>query len=75
MSPHIQEGAKKLLKDIGPMKKKKFSDLFPKEAGYSKTDLKNASDLLEKMIQWDPTKRISAEMALEHKFFDGLSFD
>lgn len=32
MSPHIPDGAKKLLKDIGHMKKKKLIDLFPVEA-------------------------------------------
>jgi mitogen-activated protein kinase 15 len=35
MSPNIPEGAKKLLHDIGPMKKRKIKDFFPKDAGYS----------------------------------------
>lgn len=82
MSPHIPEGAKKLLKDIGVFKRRRVIELFPKEAGYTKvnkrnfqTDLKNAADLIEKMLFWDPNKRISAEKSLEHKFFEGLTFD
>lgn len=31
ISPDLPEGAKKLLKEVGPMKKKKISDLFAKE--------------------------------------------
>ena len=72
MSPNIPEGAKKLLNDIGPMKKKKIKELFPKDAGYSQSDARNAADLIESMIKWNPAKRVSAEKALEHKFFEGI---
>lgn len=74
MSPNIPEGAKKLLNDIGPMKKKKIKDFFPKDAGYTSADVKNASELIESMIRWNPEKWVSAEKALEHKFFDGVDF-
>jgi len=57
------------------MRKKKIYELFPKEAGYTKNDLRNAGDLIEKMLKWDPNERISAEKALEHKFFEGISLD
>jgi len=36
MSPHISEGAWKMLKDIGTMKGKTLTSLYPKEAEYSK---------------------------------------
>lgn len=36
---------------------------------YEYKDIKDASDLLIKLITWDPNDRISADKALTHKFF------
>jgi serine/threonine protein kinase len=33
----------------------------------------NALDLIEKMLEYDPAKRISAKLALDHPYFDDLS--
>lgn len=35
---------------------------------YPKEDIKNAADLISKMLDWVPSKRISCEEALKHKF-------
>eukprot|EP01097_Dermamoeba_algensis_P008917 TRINITY_DN6132_c0_g1_i1.p1 TRINITY_DN6132_c0_g1~~TRINITY_DN6132_c0_g1_i1.p1 ORF type:complete len:442 (+),score=74.26 TRINITY_DN6132_c0_g1_i1:68-1393(+) len=40
---------------------------------YSQTYQKEAFDLLSKMIEYDPSKRISAADALEHPFFKDLN--
>ncbi|KAH3756700.1 serine/threonine-protein kinase minibrain [Pelomyxa schiedti] len=39
------------------------------EAGHSVTDYLKFKDLIEKMICYDPTKRITPSVALQHKFF------
>lgn len=38
--------------------------------GYSKTDIDLAVDLLNKMLTWNPNKRITAKDASNHKFFN-----
>ena len=48
--------------------KKPFIKILPQQ-GYSDTDFENASDLIDKMLNWVPEKRISCEKALRHKFF------
>ncbi len=37
--------------------------------GYTKTEIRLATGLARKMLQWNPGKRVSAEQALEHPFF------
>ena len=39
------------------------------EAGHSVMDYLKFKDLLEKMLQFDPTKRITSVTALQHSFF------
>lgn len=42
--------------------------LLNKSKKYEDNDVKLAADLLLKMIAWDPSERLSAEMALSHPF-------
>lgn len=67
MSPNIPDGAKKLLKDVGKMDKKKIYDLLPKDI-YDKDELKQAASLIENMLKWNPNKRPTANECLEHAF-------
>ena len=52
-----------LEKDSKNSKKKKFKDVFPE------INDDNAYDILEKMLVFDPDKRASAEIILEHPYF------
>jgi len=54
--------------DFPKYKTKKLKKLLPKLD-------KNGLDLLERTLQYDPKKRISAEDALQHAFFDDLKKD
>lgn len=44
--------------------------LFNKNKSYDYEDIINATDLLTKLICWDPDERLSANEALKHKFFN-----
>ncbi|VEV56838.1 mitogen-activated protein kinase 1, putative [Plasmodium vinckei vinckei] len=46
-------------------KKKKFSEIFHKAS-------QDSIDLLEQLLQFNPTKRITAEMALKHKYVENF---
>ena len=36
---------------------------------YKEEDIREAADLMKKMLQWVPSQRISCQDALKHKFF------
>jgi serine/threonine protein kinase len=47
-----------------------FSKILPSET-YDKQEIERAADLIEKMLNWVPRKRISCQDALKHPFFTG----
>lgn len=54
--------ARKFINSLPNRKKTPFAELFP--------DMdKSAADLLDNLLQYDPTRRISASQALQHPFF------
>ena len=53
-----------MCKELNKILKGSFINCFPKE------DKQNFEDLLEKMLCFDYKKRINAEDALMHNFFD-----
>ena len=68
MSRQIDQAKIDLVHKVDDMPKKKFIDILPQTDAYSKQDLVNAADLLTKMLDWVPSKRISCEDALKHAF-------
>lgn len=59
------EKAKKFMKGLGKKPKVSFSKLFPSAPP-------DACDLLEKMLDFDPTRRITVNDALKHKYLESL---
>ena len=72
MASNIPKTTLKLLNQLEKFDKKEISDLIP-ESYFHRRDLKQALDLIEKMLAWDPKARISAGEALEHEFFHNIS--
>lgn len=57
-----------LVHKIDDMKKRDFKTIIP-SAAYHAADVAQASDLLEKLLDWVPSKRYTCEKALKHAFF------
>jgi len=53
---------------IDGIPRRDFTKILPSKI-YKQADIKNIADLLEKLLEWDPNKRISCEDALKHAFF------
>ena len=53
------------------MPARSFSTILPYN-DYKPQDIKDAADLISKMLKWIPKDRISCAQALEHKFFKGV---
>ena len=43
-----------------------------KQKLYSLDDIKQASLLIERCVEWAPEKRLTARDALQHKFFESI---
>lgn len=70
MSRQIDQAKIDLVHKVDDMPKKNFIDILPQTGTtYTTQDLANAADLLTKMLDWVPSKRISCEDALKHAFF------
>ena len=52
---------------VDDIPKQDFKKILSKN--YSKEEITLAADLIEKMLNWVPGKRISCEDALKHPFF------
>lgn len=57
-----------LVHKLDDIKKRDFKHIIPEKV-YNPKDVKNASDLLEKLLDWVPSKRWTCEQALKHAFF------
>ena len=74
MYPKIPQDQLEHMMKIDNIPKKNLKDLLPQkylhdEDGSLKRYMKNAVDLINVLLVWDPSKRISCTEALEHKFF------
>jgi len=68
MSNSIQQNTIEMVHKIDDIPRKDFNKILPREA-YQKDDIKQCADLIEKMLDWVPSKRISCDEALLHPFF------
>lgn len=68
MSKQIDQNKIDLVHKIDDIPRRDFRDILPSKS-YKDSDINNAADLIEKMLEWVPSKRISCEEALRHPFF------
>jgi serine/threonine protein kinase len=68
MSSQMSDQTVDLVHKLDDIQKRDFRQIIPNQA-YTKNDVKMASDLLEKMLDWVPSKRCTCEEALKHAFF------
>lgn len=68
MSKQMTDQTVELVHKLDDIKKREFKTIIP-AAAYLPKDVKNASDLLEKLLDWVPSKRFTCEQALRHAFF------
>jgi len=70
MSRQIDQAKIDLVHKVDDMPKKNFIDILTQTGTtYTTQEQANAADLLTKMLDWVPSKRISCEDALKHAFF------
>lgn len=55
------------IRALGKRLPKNFEEIFP----YANPE---AADLVEKLLKFDPEKRLTAEEAIKHQYFEGLHF-
>ena len=62
----------KLVHKLDDIPKKDFKTILPPSKEYmTDSERKQAADLLEKLLNWVPSERMSCEKALKHEFFKG----
>lgn len=67
ISPHTID----LVHKLDDMPPRKMSTILPHK-DYNKKDIEEAADLLEKLLTWIPSERISCKDAMKHTFFKGM---
>lgn len=60
----------KLVHKLDDIPKKDFKQILPRETMTNK-EREQAADLLDKLLNWVPSKRIGCDQALKHEFFKG----
>lgn len=60
-----RSGSRELIYKFGKVEKLAWKDILPKASD-------DAIDLLEKMLKFDPDKRITVDEAMKHKYFDDI---
>ena len=71
MSKQIANNTVELVHKLDDMPKKSFQQILPFK-DYSKKDIEESADLIQKLLKWVPQDRISCEEALRHPFFKGV---
>jgi serine/threonine protein kinase len=60
----------KLVHRLDDIPKKDFKTILPKDIMAVK-ERDQAADLLDKLLKWNPSERLTCEQALKHDFFKG----
>ena len=68
MSSQISQTTVDTVHKLDDMPQRSFESVLPYQY-YSKQDIKDAADLITKMLKWVPKDRISCRAALNHRFF------
>jgi len=68
MSKQIEPSKIALVHKVDDILKRDFKTILPADS-YKKEDIAMAADLLDKMLYWVPSQRLSCEEALKHPFF------
>jgi serine/threonine protein kinase len=71
MSKQMSPNTVELVHKLDDMPPQSIADILPFK-DYSRKDIEEAADLIQKMLQWVPNQRISCEDALKHPFFKGV---
>ena len=66
MASNIPKTTVKMLNQLENFEKKSLAGMMSK--CYKKREIKQAVDLIESMLEWDPQGRVTAEEALQHPF-------
>lgn len=53
---------------IDDIPRRDFTKILPSKI-YKSCDIKTIANLLEKLLEWDPDKRLTCDEALKHAFF------
>ena len=70
MSTQMSAETIKLVHKLDDIPKKDFKTILPKDSMTNK-EREQAADLLDLLLKWVPSQRISCEQALKHDFFKG----
>ena len=71
MSIQMSAETIKLVHKLDDIPKKDFKTILPQKEYMTDSERRQAADLLEKLLNWEPSKRITCEKALKHEFFKG----
>jgi serine/threonine protein kinase len=63
-----RSNSRELIYKYGKLERVPWKDLFPNAPD-------DALDLLDKMLKFDPDKRVTVEQAMKHKYFDDLPME
>ena len=70
MSDLISKPVIDLVHKLDDMPRVDLRKIIPKD--YNKRDVEEASDLMDQMLKWVPSERLTCKEALAHPFFDSI---
>lgn len=70
MSAQMTKDTINLVHRLDDIPKKDFKNILPKDSMSDKERIQ-AADLIDKLLKWNPSERLTCEQALKHDFFKG----
>lgn len=68
ISTQLTQNTIEMIQKLDNIPPKSIATLLPYK-DYSKKDIEEAAELIEMMLKWVPSERISCKEALKHRFF------